>query len=134
MPSPRTTLAVLLLVAFVRPVHAGGGWLGVYLAASADTAVIVEVIPGSPAAQAGLQVGDAILAVDAADLRGSAAFAEAIGRRGVGDRLRLRVRRAGAELELAATLGAHPGANPVPPAPLPAGDEPKRPASPPRRE
>ena len=48
-----------LLVAAVAP----DGWLGIYLDQGRPEAVVVEVIPESPAAKAGLQVGDVIVRI-----------------------------------------------------------------------
>jgi S1-C subfamily serine protease len=110
-------LAPLLVLFLLGP----GGWLGVYLAADRAEAVVTEVVPGSPAQQAGLQAGDIVLAVDDAAVPGREALIARIRQAAPGDRVQLRVRRAGEEILLAVRLGERPSesavAETVPPAP-----------------
>ncbi|MCS6948079.1 MAG: M20/M25/M40 family metallo-hydrolase, partial [Steroidobacteraceae bacterium] len=56
------------------------------------------VLPGSPAALAGLQSGDVVLALDGQPIGDLAAFAEQLKRYRVGDTVRVTVRRDGREL------------------------------------
>jgi len=92
-------LAPLLALFLVGP----GGWLGVYLAADRAEAVILEVLPGSPAQQAGLQAGDIVLAIDDAAVAGRDALIARIQHAAPGDRV------AGL-MEVAGKVGPHPTA------------------------
>lgn len=47
------------------------GWLGVSTRSTEDGALIVAVIPGGPAAQAGLQAGDTIQGLNGANVKGT---------------------------------------------------------------
>ncbi|MDW8319486.1 MAG: PDZ domain-containing protein [Anaerolineae bacterium] len=72
-------------------------------------AVVVEVMAGSPAAQAGLQVGDMIVAVDGRPLSATADLAAQIAGRRVGDQVTLTVLRADGRREtVSVVLGEHP--------------------------
>jgi S1-C subfamily serine protease len=117
--------------------HASHPWLGVGLAtidstlASADHALpprgvlVTDVASGSPAARAGLVAagtrtaadgttvprgGDAIVALDGRPVTTSAQLANAVARRRPGDRVTLRVVRAGHARNVAVTLGNAPAA------------------------
>ncbi|MCS7038306.1 MAG: PDZ domain-containing protein [Anaerolineae bacterium] len=70
--------------------------------------LIVEVVPDSPAAQAGLRVGDRIVAVDGERLSLTADLAERIAGYRPGDTVTLTVLRDGREQEVEVTLGRHP--------------------------
>ena len=63
-------------------------------------AVIRSVQPGGPADKAGLKVDDVIISVDGRTMKGPAAVVGAIESRGVGERLRITVRRGVEELTL----------------------------------
>mgnify|MGYP002822066972 CR=1 FL=1 len=63
-------------------------------------AVIRSVQPGGPADKAGLKVDDVIISVDGRTMKGPAAVVGAIESRGVGERLRITVRRGAEELTL----------------------------------
>lgn len=108
------------------------GWLGVYLDADRKEAVVTEVIPGSPAAKAGLEAGDVLLAVDATATPTREEFVSAIRAHGAGDRVKLKIRRDGQESVVAVRLAeredeeARAGGEPPPP-PID-----KKPAAPPR--
>jgi serine protease Do len=96
------------------------GWLGVViqevtrdLARSfgmerARGALVARVLPGSPAEQAGLQVGDVIVAFDGRPLRRSAALPPMVGRTEVGSMARVRIVRDGAERTLRVRIGRLP--------------------------
>jgi membrane-associated protease RseP (regulator of RpoE activity) len=64
---------------------------------TAEGAVVVEVIPGSPAAGADLQAGDIIVAVNGNKLGPDNDLAELIGQYAPGDRITLQVERPGEE-------------------------------------
>jgi membrane-associated protease RseP (regulator of RpoE activity) len=91
------------------------GWLG-FSYETATTRVdserrqvleIAEVVGGSPAERAGLQVGDTVLSIN--DLRINDRFMESLSYSiAPGDNVRLRVRRAGRDRELSVTAGERP--------------------------
>jgi S1-C subfamily serine protease len=86
-----------------------GEGLSRVLRLDASGAVIVEVLPGSPAASAGLQEGDVILAVDGETLGPEMGLAEAIASREPGDEVTLEVEREGEEpSEIEVELGEDP--------------------------
>lgn len=111
------------------------GFLGVFLRdGPAGEAVVDQVTEGSPAAKAGLQVGDAILAVDGKKVADPSGLIEALGSRGPGMKATLTVRRGGAigrDLQVEVTLGRReaqartptPRAEPTRPQPTPAPSE-----------
>ncbi len=68
--------------------------------ASGGGAVVRSVMPGGPAARAGLQAGDVIAAVGAEAVSGPAQLTQIVERSGVGRPLQLRVLRAGVPLQL----------------------------------
>ena len=74
-------------------------------------AVILEVVPGSPAEQAGLRSGDRILAVDGARLGFQHDLSVLVGSHSPGDRIELEIDRSGeAEaLRVRVELGESPG-------------------------
>lgn len=71
-----------------------------------DGALVAAVDPRSPAAGAGLKVGDVILAVDGEPMTQAGAVSSRIGLARPGDKVRLKVWRDQAEREIAVTLGA----------------------------
>lgn len=70
--------------------------------------VIAEVVPGSPAAGVGLDVGDLLLAADGAPIQGVAGLTALIHDRGPGTVLRLERRRGAAIDEVRVPLGERP--------------------------
>ena len=75
----------------------------------APGAIVLEVVPESPAAEAGLQPGDWITAVDGTELSASAGnLAEMIGGFEPGASISLDYERAGEAMTAAVTLGEHP--------------------------
>jgi S1-C subfamily serine protease len=60
-------------------------------------AVVLEVVPDSPASAAGLEGGDVVVGVDGSDVAGPETVLTAIRRSEPGDRLELRVRAPGGE-------------------------------------
>jgi S1-C subfamily serine protease len=67
-------------------------------------ALLLRIEPGSSAAEAGLEPGDLVTAVDGGAITSMAELAVAIRERDPGDQLRLEVVRSGETLELTATL------------------------------
>ena len=95
-------------------------WLGVSIAnlnprlasrlgLSQETGVVVlHVIDGSPADDAGLQQGDIFVSIDGATVDGVKDVAQAVKDAGPGDVLALEVQRDGSAQSLSATIGEHP--------------------------
>jgi S1-C subfamily serine protease len=71
-----------------------------------DGAFVVTVLPGSGAADAGVEAGDVIVAVDGRPLRDAAALTEAIAELEPGDEVTITVERSGSEETFTATLGS----------------------------
>lgn len=90
------------------------GFLGVYLDTERKEAVVVEVIPNSPASAAGLRVGDVLLAVGDRATPDRDSLVAALEGHGPGATVVLRLRRDGTEQAVSVTLGQRP-ATPVPP-------------------
>ncbi|GMR09491.1 MAG: hypothetical protein BMS9Abin28_0310 [Anaerolineae bacterium] len=72
-------------------------------------ALVVEVVPGSPAEEAGLKGGDIIRAVDGAEVNEDHLLAELIGRYQPGEQIELTVIRDGRRITVDIELGARPG-------------------------
>ncbi|MGI9149833.1 MAG: S1C family serine protease, partial [Chloroflexota bacterium] len=73
-----------------------------------DGAVVGQVVPGSPAATAGLQPEDIITAIDGQPLQGESALAEAINGHKPGDTVTFSVLRRQQQMNLSVTLGELP--------------------------
>jgi membrane-associated protease RseP (regulator of RpoE activity) len=69
---------------------------------------VSEVTAGSPAEEAGLEVGDLIIAVDGEPLDGAEGLAAAIAAYAPGDEIELTIQRDGEESTLTLTLGENP--------------------------
>ncbi len=109
--------------AFMGPHYGPGGFLGVMLAqltpelrshfgAPEDAGVMVsKVVAESPAARAGVLVGDIITAVDGESVASTWSLSKAIRSRGEGETITLGIWRNGSALDLSATLesGGAPG-------------------------
>ena len=120
------SLLSLLLLASIAD-----GWLGVYLSDKHDEAVIDEVIPNSPAANAGLKAGDVMLAVGDTVTATREQFVAAIRAGKPGDRLGIRLRRDDKEMNVVVKLGETPaegGTKPQPKDSAPKGQKPPKPA------
>ena len=85
-------------------------YLGVAVgdASSGTGAQIGTVRAGSPAARAGLRVGDVITAVNGVEITGADRLTAIVSEHQPGDTLRLTVERDGRALDLEATLGTRP--------------------------
>lgn len=83
------------------------GWLGVSLADD-ERAVIAEVVPGSPAAKAGLAIGDVMLAVDDKATPTRESFVAAIRAQQAGNRVRIKLQRGDREQIVVVRLGERP--------------------------
>jgi S1-C subfamily serine protease len=111
------------LIAAALCIFPGEGWLGVILSSADVRPTILEVVPDSPAARAGLLPGDVVVAIDRSAIASVDAFVAALGARSAGARVQLTVERAGRDLVLPVTLAAPPGeevppAKPAEPAPV----------------
>jgi S1-C subfamily serine protease len=85
--------------------HTPRPFLGVSLQDTADGVTIAEVVDGSAAADAGLQAGDIISAVNGTSVTTVADTASAIGALSVGDQVTLDISRSGDTMTVTATLG-----------------------------
>jgi thiol-disulfide isomerase/thioredoxin len=89
-------------------------WLGVELAKADGGAVFAKrVVNNSPAARAGIAEGDALLAVDGAQLETPKQLIARVAILGPNASISLRVRRGGVERNVSATLVPYPGAEQV---------------------
>jgi putative serine protease PepD len=75
------------------------------------TAVLTNVVSGTPADKAGLQAGDAITAVDGNSIDGSLSLVAQVRERNVGDKVTLTVLRSGQSKNINLTLIAKPTTN-----------------------
>jgi len=82
-------------------------YLGVGLGGE-DSAQIMEVVAGSPAARAGLRANDVVTAVDGEEIESGDELRRRIDAKQPGDMLRLTVRRGNDDREIEAKLGARP--------------------------
>ncbi len=73
-----------------------------------DGLVVTQVIPSSPASQAGLQEGDVILAVDAQKIDQDHGLTTIMLNHKAGDKVTLTILRNGQQLQVKLTLGIHP--------------------------
>ncbi|OGA72312.1 MAG: serine endoprotease DegQ [Betaproteobacteria bacterium RIFCSPLOWO2_12_FULL_65_14] len=76
-----------------------------------EGAVVAEVQPGSPAAQAGLRKGDVVTALNGRPVRGAAELRARLGIVPVGETVELRVQRGGSTHTLKARVGPVEGAD-----------------------
>jgi serine protease Do len=70
--------------------------------------IVLGLVPGGPAAQAGLRLGDFIVAIEGQKTRGSDELGRIIREYGPGDRVQVTAMREGREIKLPVTLGAVP--------------------------
>ncbi len=98
--------ACFLSLLLVAPT--ASGWLGVYLSTDAEQAVVSEVIPGTPAAKAGLKSGDVFLAVGETRTLSRDKFVAAVQKHEVGARVKIKLRRLKQELVVYVQLGERP--------------------------
>lgn len=84
--------------------------LRAHLGAPGDRGVLVDSVRGdSPAAKAGLRVGDVVLAVDGANAKSAMTILDALGDNKKGDRIAIEVMRGRTPVTLHATLADDPG-------------------------
>ena len=119
----------------------GPTWLGVVLDEVDDSltyhlklqddlgVMVTQVVPGSPAAEAGLKGFDVIVAIDGRAIYTPRAVQQTIMLHQAGDRVDLTLRRGAEEVVVAATLTPRPQQLrpvPHPPRPHPGGETPRR--------
>ncbi|MEW6743436.1 MAG: PDZ domain-containing protein [Planctomycetota bacterium] len=92
------------------------GFLGVYLGSDSDPAVVNGVVPGSPAAEAGLQAGDAIVAFGDEAIATTGELRARLNATSAGKTVRLTIRRGEATEIMQVTLASRA----TPPQPAPA--------------
>jgi S1-C subfamily serine protease len=109
MTSRLSSFALIAALTFISPALAmPGGFLGVYLVEDdrgTDGALVEEVAPDSPAAQAGLRKGDRVVMCNDTATPHSKAFIAVLAQANPGQRLTLRVSREGWERTFQVTLG-----------------------------
>jgi serine protease Do len=86
----------------------GSGYLGAYVEETKDGLKILDVRPAAPADEAGLQVGDIILAVNDRKIGGRDEFLQRLWQRKPGAKVRFSIKRDNQELEIEAVLGRNP--------------------------
>jgi serine protease Do len=88
-------------------------------------ALVNEIVPGGPAARAGLEPGDVVVAVDGVPVREGRDLLRQVLRRPVGAEVRLDVVRDGRLRSFTVTTAERPEANTADDAPGPGGDGPR---------
>jgi putative serine protease PepD len=83
-------------------------YLGVGIASASNGVKLTEVRTGTPAAQAGLQTGDVVTAVDGKQVRAADELGTAIDAKKPGDRVSITYTRNGASHTLTVTLAVRP--------------------------
>jgi len=75
------------------------------------SAVLTNVVTGTPADKGGLRAGDAIIAVDGNSIDGSLSLVAQVRERSVGDKVTLKIVRDGKSQDISVTLVAKPATN-----------------------
>lgn len=112
--NPRNYVATLALIFWAGPALAATeGYFGAQLGPTeADTGVdVVAILPGSPAAAAGLKVGDNVLSVAGKSPGDAKAFARLIRESGAGNRIDVQFSRRNQKKNLQIVLGTNPWQN-----------------------
>ena len=103
--------AIELLRAEATGEVAAAGYLGVQLEGRRDGgsgALVAEVVPGSAANEAGIRVGDVVVAVDGEPITGQAGLVATIRTLAPGEHAEVSLIRDGVPLEVTAVLGERP--------------------------
>jgi membrane-associated protease RseP (regulator of RpoE activity) len=106
-----TRLIASLLFAWLAVVD---GWLGIFFTDNSNEARIADVIPDSPADKAGLKPGDLITAIDDQTVADRDTLVTAIRAAKTGQRVKLKVDRAGKEMTFVVKLGERPAEDQIP--------------------
>ena len=98
--------------AVAQTLIAGGtvqhAYMGIHIEDTADGAKVISVVAGSPAAKAGLKVGDVITSFDGHETTSADALTAAVFNAKSGDTVTVTVHRDGATKHLSVTLGVQP--------------------------
>jgi serine protease Do len=90
------------------PAHTSPGhprsWLGIWLEGGESAPGVKSVAPNSPAAKAGIRLGDEILQIDGTPMKSADQIVQAVGRCAPGQTIKLLIHRPEKDLELSATL------------------------------
>ena len=129
---PRNLLAIFTVVAGLSasaappetpaaaPPPTGRVWVGVFLGDEVDGGVqILEVVPGGPAAKAGLSSGDIVIRIDGKDVAQERDLSRALSRHAPGETVGLTILRGGETTSKELVLGTPPQRPKVPLPPLP---------------
>jgi putative serine protease PepD len=108
--------ALILVMGFAIPAGdavrlnqpAPAGYLGIAPAVERDRPTVESVAPDSPAAKAGVKVGDVITKLDGKDVATLAAFTAEMQKRKAGDEVTLTLLRSTDTIEVKAKLVARP--------------------------
>ncbi len=104
----RDPIAIGVVSVLARPIAKPSGILGIVLEEGDAGPLIVHVLPDSGAAHAGLQVGDIVTHCNDTRTESREKLIETVRQFSPGDELKLRVRRDGEPLRIAATLTSEP--------------------------
>jgi S1-C subfamily serine protease len=86
-------------------------YLGVQITDDENGALIAEIVPGSPAAEAGLRQGDVVTEVAGSEVASADELREAVADRKPGDSLELTVERDGEMMTVTVELGTRPASS-----------------------
>ena len=86
----------------------GDVWLGIKMDPADGGGTVSEIIDGSPAKKAGLELEDLITKIDGKDVGSTGDVASRVRSAAAGDKLKFTVKRGGKEQELEVTLAARP--------------------------
>jgi thiol-disulfide isomerase/thioredoxin len=96
----------LLLLLFAPAFAQNRAWIGITL--DPEGCRIQGVVSGTPGERAGLKAGDEIFSVDGDKVANAAELIERVGKKGIGAKISLRLRRAGNEQAVSLVLEARP--------------------------
>jgi putative serine protease PepD len=109
IPSATVSQVAPQLISSGKATHA---YLGVQIDASAATAKIAKIQPGTGAADAGLKAGDVITGINGHDIEGGDDLSAAINSHKPGDKIQVTYQRGGSEHTTTVTLGTRPNGSP----------------------
>jgi S1-C subfamily serine protease len=112
--SPMAWLGFLCSLAFLLGAGTPEGWIGIYLDEEGQALTVVEVIPDSPAAKAGLLPGDRLQALDGQPAASVGAVGTFFAEQEPGSVVAVAVIRRGQPLEIAVEVGLRPLENQKP--------------------